>query len=68
MTGGDQVSLLVAPGIDGRHDIPAILDGISPPPRNVAVPLKLESVEQRENNALWIRYEVVRSGERGSVS
>ena len=56
----DEVSLLVVPGIDGRHDIPAVFDGVSPS-RNTAVPLRLKSVEQRGRDALWIRYEVVRS-------
>ena len=56
----DEVSLLVVPGIDGRHDIPAVFDGVSPS-RNRAVPLKLKSVERRERDSLWIRYEVVRS-------
>jgi 2,5-diamino-6-(ribosylamino)-4(3H)-pyrimidinone 5'-phosphate reductase len=56
----DKVSLLVVPGIDGRHDIPAVFDGVSPS-RNTAVPLRLKSVEQRGHNVLWIRYEVVRS-------
>jgi riboflavin biosynthesis pyrimidine reductase len=56
----DEVSLLMVPGIDGRHHIPAVFDGVNPS-RKTAVPLKLKSVEQRENDALWIRYEVVRS-------
>jgi 2,5-diamino-6-(ribosylamino)-4(3H)-pyrimidinone 5'-phosphate reductase len=56
----DEVSLLLVPGIDGRHDIPASFDGVSPE-KNTAVPLRLKSIEQRENDALWIRYEVVRS-------
>ena len=56
----DEVSLLVVPGIDGRHDIPAVFDGVSPS-RNTAVPLRLKSVEQRGRDALWIRYEMVRS-------
>lgn len=55
----DEVSLLMVPGIDGRHDIPAIFDGVAPS-KHSAVPLKLKSVEQREGDALWIRYEVVR--------
>jgi 2,5-diamino-6-(ribosylamino)-4(3H)-pyrimidinone 5'-phosphate reductase len=54
----DEVSLLVVPGIDGRHDIPAVFDGVSPSRKTV--PLKLKSVEQREDDALWIRYDVVR--------
>ena len=56
----DEVSLLVVPGIDGRHNIPAVFDGLSPS-RNKAVPLRLKSVEQRGRDALWIRYQVVRS-------
>lgn len=56
----DEVSLLIAPGIDGRHDIPSVFDGVSAA-RKAAVPLKLKSVEQRQNGTLWIRYEVVRS-------
>ena len=57
----DEVSLLVVPGIDGRHDIPAVFDGVRPS-RKRAVPLRLKSVEQRGGDALWIRYEVVQSG------
>ncbi len=56
----DEVSLLVVPGIDGRHDIPAVFDGVSPS-RKTAVPLRLKSVEQRGHDALWIRYEVILS-------
>ncbi len=56
----DEVSLLVVPGIDGRHDIPAVFDGVSPS-RKTAVPLRLKSVEQRGRDALWMRYEVIRS-------
>ena len=56
----DEVSLLLVPGIDGRHGIPAIFDGVAPSHHN-AVPLKLKSVEQREGGALWIRYEVIRT-------
>jgi 2,5-diamino-6-(ribosylamino)-4(3H)-pyrimidinone 5'-phosphate reductase len=53
----DEVSLLLVPGIDGRHGIPAVFDGLA---RRAAVPLKLKSIEQRANDVLWIRYEVVR--------
>jgi riboflavin biosynthesis pyrimidine reductase len=52
----DELSLLIVPGIDGRHDIPAVFDGVSPS-KNVAVPLRLKSVERRANDTLWIRYE-----------
>jgi riboflavin biosynthesis pyrimidine reductase len=63
----DELSLLLVPGIDGRHDIPAVFDGVSPS-RKTAVPLKLKSVEQRGSGVLWIRYEVVRSNLRGQAN
>ena len=56
----DEVSLLLVPGIDGRTAVPAVFDGMNPSTKT-AVPLKLKSVEQRANDALWIRYAVVRS-------
>jgi 2,5-diamino-6-(ribosylamino)-4(3H)-pyrimidinone 5'-phosphate reductase len=54
----DEVSILLVPGIDGRRDIPAVFDGVNPAIKE-AVPLKLRSVEQRKNDALWIRYKVI---------
>jgi len=56
----DEVSLLLLPGIDGRHDGPAVFDGINPS-NHTAVPLKLKHVDQLEGGALWIRYEVIPS-------
>ncbi len=56
----DEVSLLFVPGIDGRRGIPAVFDGLGPT-KTAAVPLKLKSVEKRLGDALWIRYDVVRS-------
>jgi 2,5-diamino-6-(ribosylamino)-4(3H)-pyrimidinone 5'-phosphate reductase len=56
----DEVSLLMVPGIDGRHEIAAVFDGVAAV-HHTAVSLKLKSVEQREGDTLWIRYEVVRS-------
>lgn len=55
----DEVSLLLAPGIDGRQGVPAVFDGMTST-RNGAVPLRLKSVERLEHGVLWIRYEVVR--------
>jgi len=54
----DEVSLLLAPGIDGRHKIPAVFDGIVSL-KGSAVPLKLKFIEKRKGGVLWIRYEVV---------
>lgn len=55
----DELSLLLVPGIDGRHDIPAVFDGVNTLRHN-AVSLKLKSVERRKRGALWIRYKVIR--------
>ncbi len=55
----DEISLLLIPGVDGRHGIPSIFDGVSLN-KNTAVPLTLKSVERRTNDTLWIRYEVAR--------
>jgi riboflavin biosynthesis pyrimidine reductase len=55
----DEVSVVMAPGIDGRHDIAGLFDGLPATHRSV-FPLKLRSVEQLEQGALWIRYDVVR--------
>ena len=56
----DELSLLVVPGIDGRHDIAAVFDGLSQAKKK-AVPLRLKSLERRRGDTLWLRYEVVRS-------
>ena len=56
----DELSLLLVPGIDGRHEIAAVFDGMNAA-RKAAVPLKLKSIERREKDTLWLRYEVVRS-------
>ena len=56
----DEVSLLLVPGIDGRHEIPSVFDGVNRAGKS-AVPLKLRSVDRREKDTLWLRYDVVRS-------
>jgi riboflavin biosynthesis pyrimidine reductase len=56
----DELSLLVVPGIDGRHVIAAVFDGLSQS-MTKAVPLRLKSLERRKRDTLWIRYKVVRS-------
>jgi hypothetical protein len=48
------------PGVDGRHEIPAVFDGLSQSMKK-AVPLRLKSIERRRGDTLWLRYEVVRS-------
>ena len=56
----DELSLLLVPGIDGRHEVPTVFDGVNPS-RKTAVPLRLKSVERRAGDTLWIRYAVNRS-------
>ena len=49
-----EVSILLVPGIDGLHEIPALFDRIDPGCKATA-PLKLMSIEQCEKDTLWIR-------------
>ena len=51
----DEVSLLLAPGIDGRKGQTALFDGI-PDMGRMPVKLSLESVEHVGDGVLWIRY------------
>ena len=53
----DEVSLLLAPGIDGREGWRAMFDGISDQTK-IPTKLKLQSVERLENDILWIKYEL----------
>jgi 2,5-diamino-6-(ribosylamino)-4(3H)-pyrimidinone 5'-phosphate reductase len=52
----DEVSVLVAPVVDGRMGTPALFDddGDEPTPHRLA----LESVERRADDVLWLRYRV----------
>jgi 2,5-diamino-6-(ribosylamino)-4(3H)-pyrimidinone 5'-phosphate reductase len=52
----DEISVLVAPVVDGRVGTAALFDvaGASMSPRRLA----LESVEQRSDDVLWLRYRV----------
>ena len=51
----DEVSLLLAPGIDGRAGQTALFDGIRDMSHS-PVPLKLASVEPLANGTIWVRY------------
>lgn len=55
----DEISILIVPGIDGRHGVPSVFDGIHADD-HTAFPLELKSVEQRDKGTLWIRYNVKR--------
>lgn len=54
----DEVSLLLAPGIDGRTNQPALFDGVSDGPGYLPSRLKLKSVETIADGVLWIKYDV----------
>lgn len=55
----DEVSLLLAPGIDGRKGWRAMFDGISDQSK-MPTKLSLQSVERLDNDVLWIRYNIVK--------
>lgn len=55
----DEISLLLAPGIDGRKGRTALFDGIENEYRQPSA-LHLNSVEKFDNGTLWLRYEVVK--------
>jgi len=57
----DEVSLLLAPGIDGRKGLPTVFDGVSSSKKR-AVPLTLQSVKRRRDGLLWLRYKVSPKG------
>lgn len=54
----DEVSLLLAPGIDGREGWRALFDGIADQSK-LPTKLALRSVERLDNDVLWIRYNVL---------
>ena len=53
----DEVSIMVAPGIDGRKGQTAVFDGIADTGCN-PFRLKLESVEQWPTDIVWLRYKM----------
>lgn len=55
----DEVSLLLAPGIDGRKGWRAMFDGIADQSKS-PTKLRLESVERLGNDVVWIKYFVVK--------
>lgn len=55
----DEISLLIAPGVDGRHGQTTVFDGIGPS-KTASTLLRIKSVEQRVGDILWIRYDVLR--------
>ncbi len=54
----DELSLLLAPGIDGRSGQPALFDGATDSPRFFPTELELLSAEPLPNGVVWLRYRV----------
>lgn len=54
----DEVSIMVAPGIDGREGQTAVFDGIKNKGCN-PYRLKLKSVEQWDTDVIWLRYTTI---------
>ena len=52
----DEVSLLIAPGIDGHAGMPGVFDGL--PKDKEPSALKLESVSSYDDGAVWLRYKL----------
>lgn len=52
----DEVSILLAPGIDGRRGMTASFDGLAP--ETEPFQLTLIDVKAYENGAVWLRYKV----------
>lgn len=52
----DEISLLLAPGIDGRTSQPALFDGVANSPGFLPTRLEIKSVETIANGVLWIKY------------
>ena len=55
----DEVSVMVAPGIDGRSGETAMFDGVRREDCN-PYRLRLESVEKFDSGVVWLRYSVMR--------
>lgn len=51
----DEVSLLIAPGIDGRRNGTSVFDGIVKM-ENLPIHLHLTGLERLENDVIWLRY------------
>lgn len=51
----DEVSLLLAPGIDSREGATSLFDGVSNTNR-IPTPLHLQHIEKLQNDVVWLRY------------
>lgn len=49
----DEISIVIGPGVDGRSGQPALFDGLT---SSIPIPLKLKSVQNYSDGAIWLRY------------
>ena len=56
----DELSLMIAPGIDGRSGQPALFDGIENKAGFLPIKLKLKDISNFDNGVIWIRYEILK--------
>ena len=56
----DEISVMTAPGIDGRKGQPALFDGIADKPEFSPTRLEFKEVSTYPNGVLWARYKVVK--------
>lgn len=55
----DEVSIMIAPGIDGRKGMTSVFDGIVKSD-NKPYRLSLVNIKQVDNNVVWLRYKTVK--------
>ena len=56
----DELSLMIAPGIDGRSGQPALFDGIENKAGFLPIKLELKDISNFDNGVIWIRYEILK--------
>lgn len=56
----DEVSVMIAPGIDGREGQPALFDGLADRYGYIPVKLGFNEVRTFPNGVIWTRYKVIK--------
>ena len=56
----DELSLMIAPGIDGRSGQPALFDGIENKAGFLPIKLELKDISNFDNGVIWIRYGILK--------
>ena len=56
----DEVSAMIAPGVDGREGQPALFDGLKDHEGYLPVKLQFREVSTFPNGVIWSRYDIIR--------